>query len=248
MSSTPVATMAMVGGGLALRPRSWVAAPLGALLFACTMGFGLLAASAGDKGGELAVLVTLSQDRSPALTAAALLVHRLFGPVGGFLIWASISGGLLLWRRLLQAGAFASVTAVGWLSSELGKAIVGRPRPPADAVHALVAETRPDSFPSGHTAFAFSLALAVFLVLAKTPLQRWVAGVAGLLLTCGVAVSRVYLGVHYPSDTVGAVLTASATVLVWLPVWNRIVEPWLLRAVAVSNRPEIAPAVEGDAG
>ena len=124
--------------------------------------------------------------------------------------------------------------------------LVGRLRPPPRAVHALVSETRPDSFPSGHAALAFALALAVFLVLAHTVRQRWAAGAAGVLFTAAVGLSRVYLGVHYPTDVIGSVLVGTAAMLVWLPVWNRAAGPRLAQALERrQGRPQPGPAGEG---
>ena len=56
------------------------------------------------------------------------------------------------------------------------------------------------SFPSGHTTAAFSAMTAVFLVGNKR--ISWLAFLFGILM----GISRIYLGVHYPSDVLGGIL------------------------------------------
>ncbi len=85
------------------------------------------------------------------------------------------------------------------------KVIVGRPRPPVDQ---LVAASH-SSFPSGHATVsaAFGVALLVVFVARRPARTAAIASVTGtLLLVVWVALSRVYLGVHYPTDVVGGML------------------------------------------
>lgn len=78
-----------------------------------------------------------------------------------------------------------------------------RPRP--EAVRAVIATPNFPSFPSGHAAAPFSVATLVALTFRR---WTWTFGVLGGAFL--IAVSRLYLGMHYPSDLVGgAVLGAS---------------------------------------
>jgi membrane-associated phospholipid phosphatase len=120
----------------------------------------------------------------------------------------------LLARRRLPLGAglgAVSYLAAGGLSSLL-KDIFDRPRPSVvdPAVHPLVAVPHNGSMPSTHAATAFAAAVTVLLV---HPRLRWPL----LALAALIAVSRVWLGVHYLSDVlVGAALGAAVAYALWL--------------------------------
>lgn len=93
---------------------------------------------------------------------------------------------------------------------------VQRPRPCVclAGVHALCFRGPSDpSFPSGHAAgaFAFAAFVGTWLTRQSFHVSRKAAGFAALgALAAGIALSRIYLGVHFPSDvTVGALLGAS---------------------------------------
>ena len=196
-----------------------------------TVGGGFIAKSSGQSSPELTILIALSRVRVPVLDAVALGIQYGFEPVVNCLILAVICLGLL-WplRDPVRALAFGSIASVGWVSSEIGKYSVLRARPPHSAVHALILETSKDSFPSGHTSFVFSLLCAVALVLVTPGVGRRIAIAAATIAVPVVAISRLYLGVHYPTDVAGSVLISAAALMVWLPIWNLRVEPVLLRS------------------
>ncbi|MCY0903694.1 phosphatase PAP2 family protein [Arthrobacter sp. H14-L1] len=222
---------------------SWFLVPIGLVLFALTLTIGLVAKSYGPFSPDLALDVQLSQGRSPFLTAIALGINYGLGPVGALLIFILICSWLWWGSRApMRALAFGSITAVGWLSADIGKYTVARLRPPSSATHALVMETGHNSFPSGHTAFAASLAWAAILVLARPGVQRRLAIVAGALFAAVVAFSRIYLGVHYPTDVVGGVLISAAGIFIWLALWSNLIEPRLRAVKALNPVPHSATA------
>ena len=95
----------------------------------------------------------------------------------------------------------------------------------------------PPAFPSGHatTAAAFYLALLIAFV-ALRPRRRTVllaAGTVACVLVIGVAISRVYLGVHYPSDVVAGLLLGS--------VWSLLVGALMWPSVSAPGTPEERP-------
>ncbi len=238
-------TAAAIGPAPLLPLGSWFLAPIGVVLFALTLTIGLVAKSYGPFSPDLALDVQLSEGRSPFLNALALGINYGLGPVGAVIIFFLICSWLWWGRRTpLRALAFGSITAVGWLSADIGKYTVARLRPPSAATHALVLETGHNSFPSGHTAFAASLSWAIILVLARPGAQRRLAVVVGALFTAAVAFSRIYLGVHYPTDVVGGLLISAAGILIWLALWSNLIEPRLRGIIALNPGPRPAPAAQ----
>jgi undecaprenyl-diphosphatase len=76
-------------------------------------------------------------------------------------------------------------------------------------VHLLIPHAADPSFPSDHATLAFSLAFSLLFANRRVGLLM-----LGLALITGI--SRVYVGVHYPGDILGAMaLSLAAAYLVW---------------------------------
>jgi undecaprenyl-diphosphatase len=61
------------------------------------------------------------------------------------------------------------------------------------------------SFPSGHTATSFGIATVIVLMTSGLPRHRWVGPVM-IAWACLVGISRIYRGVHWPTDVIGGAL------------------------------------------
>jgi membrane-associated phospholipid phosphatase len=111
--------------------------------------------------------------------------------------------------RLRDAMAFALVVGVVWVGNPLLKVAFGRPRPALRPSPEVVSEF---SYPSGHAAHTAALVVGLLLV---TRSRRWRVTLAfgGLLAMATVGLSRLVIGVHYPSDVAGAWLWVTAWVL-----------------------------------
>jgi membrane-associated phospholipid phosphatase len=143
--------------------------------------------------------------RTAALTEVAKVVT--WAGSAFLLVPLALIACLALIRAGLRREALAVALSLGgaMLISDLVKLLVSRPRPPLGHLQAVTGS----SFPSGHatqaSAFWFSLVFVLPAAGASPELTRVAAGVA-LLIVLAVAASRVYLGVHYPSDMIAGVL------------------------------------------
>jgi undecaprenyl-diphosphatase len=94
-------------------------------------------------------------------------------------------------------------------------AAVGRPRPPVEQLDGPMPTS---SFPSGHIAATMCLwiAIAVVVMGRVSHRVRWLAVTLAVIMPAGVALSRMYRGMHHPSDLLGAgILTALWVGLLW---------------------------------
>ncbi|WP_237762545.1 phosphatase PAP2 family protein [Arthrobacter sp. ERGS1:01] len=192
------------------------------LLSAAVLTVGFVAIDVpGFSPREFTVDQDLSRHHDGVLNALAMTLNYVFSPAGGIVMIAIICVYLLVVRKSpVNAFAFGGVAAAGWLSSQFFKVIVERPRPnPALLVDPLAPETGSNSFPSGHVALAVGLAWAFFFLARNT---RWasLAVIAGIAVPVIVAGSRLYIGVHYPSDVAASFLAATAAVLLFAGLWN----------------------------
>ena len=116
----------------------------------------------------------------------------------------------------LRRGVVAAVLAagVGLLVAHGITLLWDRPRPfvaHPQSTHLLITHARDASFPSDHTTGAFAIAVSLLLRSRKI-------GLVALAFAVLVAVARVGVGVHYPSDVLGgALIGTAAALLVWQP-------------------------------
>ncbi|MCL1800711.1 MAG: phosphatase PAP2 family protein [Promicromonosporaceae bacterium] len=174
----------------------------------------------------------LHQNLSPAFDPIANLLHIVFTPPGAIATLV-IAGGLiwLITRRPWYSLQFVVTAGLGWVTTGIFKPIFREPRPPMRGLCPIVdADPCPhlpgyevgyNSFPSGHTAFMASLVVTTIVVLASTWITRRWLMVLGAILVISMAVSRLYLGVHYLADVVGGILAAIGTVLIVNWAWQR---------------------------
>lgn len=130
----------------------------------------------------------------------------------------------LAWRRRFREGLFAGIAIVGSaLLNVAAKHAFARIRP--DLWPSIAPETT-YSFPSGHAMGSITLAVVAILLAWPTRWRWWIA-VPAVVFAVLVACSRVYLGVHYPSDILAGWSAASVwTIGVYALVFNQGKRPW----------------------
>jgi undecaprenyl-diphosphatase len=155
----------------------------------------------------------------------AFLVTWL-GDTHSILFLSVVAVFALAWMRHWR-GAMALAVSVGATEAivALVKLVISRPRPPGGEA---LTQAGGSSFPSGHAAAAVALyALLAYIVSrsCEKTATRVAVLVAGGVVVLGIGLSRVYLGVHYPSDVIAGWLTGGAIVLVSWGMATRLRAP-----------------------
>ena len=187
-------------------------------LWALVVGTGtLIVGPLGDPPAEDEVVREFAEGRTPLLDT----LTTVWSAIGQteFIIGACLLAVGLLWWRTRQwwlavvPGIAVAVQAAIFVTAA---AVVGRTRP---EVEPLDVAPPTSSFPSGHVgaSTAFYVTLALLSRRLTNPTLRWLATTAFLLVPALVAYSRLYRGMHHPTDVVvGAV---NGLVCAWL-AWH----------------------------
>jgi undecaprenyl-diphosphatase len=139
-------------------------------------------------------------------------------------------GYLLAARHFLTAALVFGGTVSGSAAVSLGKKLVGRERP---ALVDHLVEVSSASFPSGHASNSAIIYLTVALIVMQivpSRSARWFVFGATIALVGVIGASRVYLGVHWPSDVIAGWSAGAMWALAWwaLGSWLRL--RWANRA------------------
>lgn len=199
-----------------------------AALFFAVLAHAVMRGSA--EAFDLGVRNAIHHWASPLLTRAMQGITRLGEPaililVGVVLVWRLYSVGR---HRAAIVFAIAAIGAEIW--DQALKYSFARPRP---EVFFDLSQPLSYSFPSGHSmeSCCFYGVLAAILSVGAPSLRRkaviWISAAA---ITLAVGFSRVYLGVHYPTDVVGGYAVA----VVWAALVHAGYVLWLRRRVPPS--------------
>ena len=168
------------------------------------------------------------QDRLRAgfATPAVTFITRL-GDHG--MLWIAVALALLAFRRTRRLGLTCAISmAIGLVLTNLViKNWVARVRPyeVVEGLRCLVGAQKDFSFPSGHTTNGLACAWVIFR---RAP-RRY--GAPALALAIVIALTRLYVGVHYPTDVLGGAVIGLACAAIALRL-----EPWLEKKLPALGR------------
>lgn len=139
--------------------------------------------------------------RNPILDNLMIFITSLGN---GGMIWIVATIVLLIPKKTRKAGIMSAVALLGSLiiNNNIVKNIVQRPRPFVTFTDLQIIIPTPSefSFPSGHTSSSFAAAAVFYRHLPKK------FGIPSVVLAGLIGFSRLYVGVHYPTDVIAGVL------------------------------------------
>ena len=172
-----------------------------------------------------------------AQDAAALLyiqeylrcgVGNIFLPLwsnlgNGGMVWIIAAVVMLFFHKSRKTGALAlggmglNLIAVNLVL----KRIVARPRPwlVVEGLNTLLRSGDPNSFPSGHTSAAFAFAAVVCMTC-----KAWWAKAAAVVAAVLMGWSRLYVGVHFPTDVMAGALVGTACGFFGVKLYEKCLE------------------------
>ena len=149
---------------------------------------------------------------TPVLT---FLTH--LGDYGYF--WIALTVLFLLLKKTRKVGGLMTCSLLlnTLVNNVLLKNLVARTRPYeiVDGLHRIIEAQSDYSFPSGHTGSAFAVAVVVFLMCPRK------IGVPVLVFAFVIAFSRLYVGVHFPTDVLGGALIGAVIAYLVCAVYRR---------------------------
>lgn len=161
-----------------------------------------------------ATLLWINQHASPGFDSFFVAFTELGGLIVVTVVSALLFGYFLYRKKYTKALLVAAGVGGAALMNIILKSIFDRPRP--DLWEWLVVETH-FSFPSGHATASMALAIVIVALLWKTK-WRIVSIIGAAMYILSIGFSRLYLGVHYPTDILGGWLLGAAWVLLVIGV------------------------------
>ena len=216
------------------------AAGAGALAVAfLTLGVESGSLTVADRRIELAIHTYASDNLIGAMTALSFI-----GSTVSLAVLALVCAAYCVARRTPRAAGFVVASPLGASLIDTGfKLLVHRPRPHLWA-HAAVLGSF--SFPSGHAtgsaAFFSGTTLAAWRLFGTR--AGWVVGVPAVTLVIGIGFSRVYLGVHWPSDVIAGYALGLTWVFLLFLSGPRGLQPEIVSPGVPASDPEPRPGIE----
>lgn len=137
----------------------------------------------------------------------------------GGALWIGICVLLLILKKTRTTGLVCScsLAATFLINNIILKNIVARTRPyeVVEGLNRIIGAQSDYSFPSGHSGASFAVAVVMFMEMPKK------YGVPALIVATLIALSRLYVGVHYPSDVIAGILTGTLYAVITVTIYRK---------------------------
>lgn len=151
--------------------------------------------------------------RNDFLTPVVTFITHL-GDAG--FIWIVLTLACLVFAKTRRTGVLLTFSLLlNFLANNLIlKNLVARTRPyeAVEGLHRIIEAQSDFSFPSGHTGCSFAAAVVLLIMCPRK------VGIPAMVLAVFIALSRLYVGVHFPTDVIGGAIigTAAALLVCWI--------------------------------
>lgn len=211
-----------------------------------TVGFALLFDFVQDHGKTItpfdrSLLYFMYRHRAHGLTVAATFLARMGSPpvIAGLALGSAILG--LFWRKVRGAAWTLPIAVIGAGVIIQGvKLVIKRPRP---SFFTPLLHESGFSFPSGHSLIAmvvYGLLGYFALHLCKNRAARLAVRLLTVLIVVSIGVSRVYVGVHYPTDVLAGWIAGIPWLIACLGLHEVLARRW-----PSSGEPVLTPQADG---
>lgn len=139
---------------------------------------------------------------------------------------------LIFWKYTKKEAIYVTLTVIGLIifilvATDLTKDFFGRLRPnnntEINSIIRILKNPPSFSFFSGHAASSFSITTIIVLFLRRKVKWSWVFYLWPLLF----ALSRIYVGVHYPIDIIVGAVIGAISAVVFYSIYTRLIRPYL---------------------
>ncbi len=178
---------------------------------------------------DAGVLLWIQENmRTDLMTTIMKAITRLGD---GGCLWIVLALVFLVVGKTRKVGATSALALIiTFVTVNLGiKNLVARTRPyeVVDGLINLVDKQKDFSFPSGHAAHAFAVGVVILVMMPKK------IGVPVFIISVLMAYSRLYIGVHYPTDVIAGALLGTAIAFLSIFIVNKICSMWNKRNLRI---------------